>query len=300
MSTSRDFIGYGQHRPNFKWPQGSGLAINFVINYETGAERSPADGDNESEGYLNDIPGSASLSKKRHLSAESNFEYGSRCGIWRLHRLFDAFNLPVTVFACGRALVANPEYASYLKESQHEVAGHGYQWIDYNNVPVEIERQHIKQTINIIEDMTQKQVFGWYTGRKSASTLELIAETDLIYQSDSYADDLPYWISLSQKPQLIIPYTLVTNDFRYGTSPGFCCNQDFFLELKAAFDFQYAESQDHPQLLTIGLHGRFSGRPSRAHAIKCFLEYIAEKDNIWTPTRALIAEFYHREMQVKL
>ena len=296
MHSTRDFIGYGQHRPTFRWPNGAGLAINIVINYETGAERCVLDGDQESENYLIDIPSCLSRSGERHLSAESVFEYGSRCGIWRLHRIVDQLQIPVTVFACGRALQANPEYAAYLHQSNHEVAGHGYQWIDYNQVPIDMERQHIQQTINVIEQMTGKSVFGWYTGRRSAMTHELIAETKLCYHSDSYADDLPFWQTVKQKQQLVIPYTLITNDFRYCTAPGFSCAQDFYLELKAAFDVQYAESKQHPQLLTVALHDRLSGQPSRANALLRFLNDIKNKKDIWITTRADIATFYSESL----
>lgn len=294
MQPSRDLIGYGHRGAHFDWPNGSRFAINFVINYETGAERSPIDGDSESESYLTDIPGCSSRQGQRHLSVESMFEYGSRCGIWRLHRLFDSFELPVTVFACGRALAANPEYAAYLKDSPHEVAGHGYQWIDYASVPSEVECEHMKKTIAIIKDLTAKTVYGWYTGRRSEVTNELVSDAGLQYQSDSYADDLPYWITVKNQPQLVIPYTLVTNDFRYATAPGFSCSNDFYLELIAAFDRQYAEAQQSPQLLTIGLHDRLSGRPSRAEAIHRFLQYIIDKPNVWITTRASIADFFQQ------
>jgi allantoinase len=296
LNSTRDFIGYGQNQPRFRWPNGAGLAINIVINYESGAERCILDGDETSENYLVDIPECSSFKNRRNLSAESIFEYGSRCGIWRLHRIIDQFEFPVTIFACGQALQSNPEYASYLKKSIHEVAGHGYKWIDYSNISIDRERQHIQKTIGIIEEMTNKAVLGWYTGRKSGATQDLLSEMPLIYHSDSYADDLPFWQVIKKKRKLVIPYTLVTNDFRYSCSPGFSCAQDFYLELKAAFDLQYAEAREYPQLLTIALHDRLSGRPSRAHALLKFLNDIIHKKDIWIATRAEIAKFYYQSL----
>lgn len=296
LNSTRDLIGYGQKKPRFRWPNGAGLAINIVINYESGAERCILHGDKESENYLADIPECSSFHNRRHLSAESIFEYGSRCGIWRLHRIIDQFELPATVFACGLALQLNPGYANYLKRSIHEVAGHGYKWIDYSNISIDQERQYIQKTISIIETMTNKSVLGWYTGRKSGATQKLLTEVPLIYNSDSYADDLPFWKIIEEKRQLVIPYTLVTNDFRYSCSPGFSCAHDFYLELKYAFDLQYAEANESPQLLTIALHDRLSGRPSRAHALLKFLKDISHKKDIWIATRAEIANFYYQSL----
>lgn len=288
----RDLVGYGQKKPDFCWPNGARIAINFVINFESGAEPCPLDGDAESEMYLSGLPaGAPRTSGERHLSSESLFEYGARCGVWRLHDLFDQYRMPVTVFACGRALARHEGYASYLKASKHEVAGHGYQWIDYRLVSYETEQQHIKKTLDVIEKMTGRRASGWYTGRRSEHTLSLLAEEDLLYLSDSYADDLPYWMTISQKQQLIIPYTLVTNDCRFATTPGFSCANDFFLEMKAAFDWcEYQLGKTH--LLTIGLHDRLSGHPSRATAIQQFLAYISKRSHVWVATRAQIADFW--------
>ncbi len=289
----RDFIGYGQQGADFSWPNNAQLAINFVINYESGAELSFAEQDNESESYLTDIPGTIPTPGHRNLSVESTFEYGSRCGIWRLHRLFDHHKIPTTVFACGRALEHNPAYCQYLKNSPHEVAGHGYRWIHYKNLTKDIERQHIQNTIDIIQRETGKSVSGFYTGRKSKNTTELYRDFNLRYHSDSYADDLPYWSTTKKQPQLVIPYNLVTNDFRFATTPGFTASKQFYEELLSAFNFQYAEGKTRPQLLTIGLHERLSGRPSRTQALKLFLQMITDKPNLWICTRADIAEHWY-------
>ena len=295
----RDLIGYGEKGVALQWPNAARIAINFVLNYESGAERSPADGDDQSESYLTDLPGCTSRQGERHLSVESMFEYGSRCGIWRLHRIFDQHQVPITVFACGRALQRNLDYAKYLQDSQHEVAGHAYRWIDYHNIPIDVERQHIIQTLQLIKELTGKPASGWYTGRKSAVTQQLVAEHHLLYQSDTYADDLPYWLNFNGNTQLMIPYTLVTNDCRYTTSPGIACSKDFYHELKAAFDFQYAEAGQRTQLLTIALHERISGRPSRAQAIRDFLQYVQDKPRVWITTRAEIARFWHNQYPYK-
>ncbi|MDF1654497.1 MAG: polysaccharide deacetylase family protein [Coxiellaceae bacterium] len=289
---SRNFIGYGQQGANFKWLHGARLAINFIINYEAGAEQSPAHGDACSESYLTDIPSCVASEGERHLSSESIFEYESRCGIWRLHELFEQYQVPLTIFACGRALECNQPYCDYLRDSQHEVAGHGYRWINYHNVPLEMEREHIQKTIAIIEKQTAKKVYGYYTGRKSNNTISLYKDFNLLYHSDSYADDLPYRQADDKQTPLVIPYNLVTNDCRYATTPGFACAEQFYAELKSAFDFQYQQGKTKPQLLTIGLHPRFSGRPSRAQALKKFVDLISAQPDIWICTRADIARYF--------
>ena len=292
-SMKRDLIGYGDHLPKLILPQNAQIAVNFVLNYEEGSEQNVLDGDNESESYLTDLPGVIALKDERHLSAESMFEYGSRAGVWRLLHLFEEYDIPITVFATGMALERNPELTEKLKKSRHEIAGHGYRWINYRTVDIEIEREHIQKTIQIITNLTQKKVTGWYTGRRSENTLPLIVASGLRYDSDSYADDLPYWVQISDRPLLIIPYSLDTNDLRYAMSPGWNTGEDFFQYLKAAFDCLYHEGAKTPKMMTVGIHPRLSGRPGRSEALRSFIEYIKKFDKVWICRRDEIADHWY-------
>ncbi len=296
MEISRDFVGYGLHPPKVQWPRFARIAINFVLNYEEGAEQNILDGDSESESYLVDLPGVIPLKNKRHLSSESMFEYGSRAGVWRLLELFNKYKITATLFMTGLALERNPELADYLKESLHEIAGHGYRWINYSNVSEDVELEHIYKTIRLIETSTHKKVKGWYTGRRSLNTRKLIVKAGLQYDSDSYADDLPYMVQVSKKSHLVIPYSLETNDARYAIFPGFNSCEDFYLELKNTFDCLYREGSNNPKMMTIGLHSRFSGRPGRSEAVSRFLEYILQFDNIWICRREEISDYWYEEM----
>jgi len=290
----RDFIGYGEHPPRANWPHKARIALNFVLNYEEGAERNVLDGDDQSENYLTDLI-TDPIKGGRHLSIESLFEYGSRAGVWRLMRLFEEFSIPITVFAAGLALERNPEFALKLKQSPHEIAGHGYRWINYREISKEIEKEHISRTIATIQNLTDKKVIGWYTGRKSPNTRKLIVEAGLHYDSDNYADDLPYWDKTSKTPHLIIPYCLDTNDARYTMSPGWTSGEDFFLYLKGSFDQLYREGKDSPKMMSIGLHPRISGRPGRTDALRRFIDYINTFKNVWICRRADIAEHWYKE-----
>lgn len=290
----RDLVGYGEITPKKLWPQGARVIINFVINYEEGSERSILEGDETSENYLTDLPGVEAF-KGRHFSVESLFEYGSRAGVWRLLRLFEQYKFPVTVFSTGMALERNLDLADKLKKSNHEVAGHGYRWINYRTVPKEVEKEHIEKTIATLESLTKKKVTGWYTGRKSDNTRNLIVDAGLRYDSDSYADDLPYWVVVGEQPLLIIPYALDTNDMRYVTSPGFCSGDDFFKYLRSTFDELYLEGDKAPKLMTIGLHPRISGHPGRCHALRRFIEYILEYEQIWVCKRDEIADYWYKQ-----
>ncbi|WP_068468905.1 allantoinase PuuE [Candidatus Protochlamydia phocaeensis] len=294
----RDLIGYGNRLPKAVWPQNARLAVSFVLNYEEGSERNVLDGDAQSESYLTDWPGLAPLKDERHLSAESLFEYGSRAGIWRLLSLFERYRLPLTLFTTGLALERNPTLAAKLRESPHEVAGHGYRWINYNEVDEALEREHIKKTLGIIQSLTQKDVAGWYMGRRSKHTRKLIIEAGLRYDSESYADDLPYWESLEGKKHLVIPYALDTNDARYATSPGWNTGEDFFSYLKDAFDYLYQEGLAFPKMMTIGLHARLSGRPGRCAALARFIDYILSFDRIWICRREDIANHWYRHYSI--
>lgn len=293
MTEQRDLIGYGQHPPHPKWPDDARIALNFVINYEEGAERTPLLGDSHSETYGGEFPLSPKPEGMRNLSMESLFEYGSRAGIWRLFRLFEQHQMPVTVFATGLALKLNPAVGEYCAKHGHEIAGHGWRWIDYANMPVDEERQHIQQTVDIIRATTGSPPVGWYTGRRSANTRPLLLEVGgFLYDSESYADDLPYTITMNNKDHLIIPYTLDCNDFRYTTTPGFSHSNDFFTHLKDSFDFLYDEAKISPKMMTVGLHPRISGRPARAAALNRFLDYAQSFEKVWICRRDEIARHW--------
>lgn len=285
----RDLIGYGRKLPKVIWPNHARVALNFVLNYEEGSESNIMDGDEHSETYLSDLPGAIPLNKERHLSVESLFEYGSRAGIWRLLNLFEEHHIPLTIFATGLALERNPAFVEALKHSTHEIAGHGYRWIDYRMMSESLEREHIKKTIETIQTLCHKKVVGWYTGRRSVNTRRLIVQAGLQYDSDSYADDLPYWVQVDSRPHLIIPYQLDTNDARYATSPGWNTGEDFYQYLKAAFDCLYREGLHSPKMMTVGIHPRLSGRPGRCEALQRFINYVKEFDHVWICQRKDIA-----------
>ncbi|KTC66475.1 polysaccharide deacetylase (plasmid) [Legionella adelaidensis] len=283
----RDMQGYGKNPPTFAWPQKAKLAINFVINYEEGAELSPVNGDRFAETYGGEFPLSPRPEGMRNLSMESLFEYGSRVGIWRLLEIFDKNNVPLTFFVVGHALTLNPALTTYLTNSTHEVAGHGWRWLDYHSLSAEEENNHINQCLTTLQKLTTKTISGWYTGRRSIHTLDLLKKyPQLIYHSDSYADDLPYYTN----QQLVLPYTLDCNDFRYTTSPGFSHGDAFYQHLKNTFDFLYQEKK--PAMMTIGLHPRISGHPGRAYAILKFVGYLQNYHDVWIARRIDIANFW--------
>jgi putative urate catabolism protein len=295
----RDFIGYGRNLPKVVWPNNARLALNFVLNYEEGSESNILDGDDHSEGYLTDLPGAQALKAERHLSVESLFEYGSRAGIWRLLRLFDEQSIPLTLFATGLALERNKELSELLKQSHHEIAGHGYRWINYRTVNESLEKEQIQKTIEIIQSLTQKKVKGWYTGRRSSHTRKLVVEAGLLYDSDSYADDLPYWINVSNQAHLIIPYQRDTNDARYAISPGWNTGEDFFQYLKASFEYLYREGLHFPKMMTVGMHARLSGRPGRCEALYRFIKFIKQFDDLWICRREEIATHWNQNMRTQ-
>lgn len=290
----RDFIGYGKHPPKVVWPNNAKLALSFVLNYEEGSESNVLDGDEHSESYLTDLPG-ATPQKGRNLSVESLFEYGSRVGIWRLLRLFEDSNIPLTVFTTGLALERNLDLVQELKFSKHEIGGHGYRWINYNAMSPNREKEDIRKTIHIIETLCNKKVVGWYTGRKSDQTRYLISEAGILYDSDSYADELPYWMQVAGKQHLIIPYQLDTNDARYATAPGWSSGLDFFEYLKASFEYLYREGTNSPKMMTVGLHPRLSGRPGRAEELYRFIQYVKQKDHVWICKREEIAKHWQEK-----
>ncbi len=283
----RDLIGYGLTPPQIEWPNKAKIAINFVINYEEGAELSPINGDTEAETYGSDFPFGVRQPGQRNLSIESFYEYGSRVGIWRLLRLFEQYQIPLTFFITGFALTQNPLLANYLADNIHEVAGHGWRWINYANVTKEHERIDILRCVDTIEQLTGKRPKGWYTGRRSSHTRELLLDVGgFIYDSDSYADELPY----TMNNHLIIPYSLSCNDFRFTTSPGFNTSNDFYLQLKNTIDYLYKENR--LSLMTIGLHPRLSGQPSHSHALNQFLNYIRSFNALWIARRIDIANYW--------
>ena len=290
----RDLIGYGATPPHPKWPQNARIAVSFVLNYEEGGERCILHGDTESEAFLSEIIGAQPLPGVRHISIESIYEYGSRAGVWRLLRLFKKHNIPLTVFGVAMALERHPEVAKAMLQDGHEICSHGYRWIDYQYMDEAEEREHIQKAIEIIKNVTGERPLGWYTGRTSPNTRRLVAEEGgFLYDSDAYDDDLPYWVEVGGKSQLIIPYTLDTNDMRFATNQGFNCGDQFFTYLKDAFDTLYAEGADQPKMLTVGLHCRLAGRPARIASLQRFLEYVQQHQQVWLCRRIDIARHWH-------
>lgn len=295
MNYPRDLIGYGQNTPNDVWPEGQRLALQFVINYEEGGENCILHGDQASEAFLSEIIGAQAFEGERHMSMESIYEYGSRAGFWRLHRLFTERHLPVTVYGVATALEKNPEAVAAMKAADWEIASHGLKWINYQAMSKEEEREHIKKAIEIHTRVTGDRPLGWYTGRTSPNTRDLVAEAGgFLYDADSYADDLPYWVDAYDEPYLIVPYTLDANDMRFATNQGFNNGDQFFSYLKDSFDVLYEEGQDAPKMMSIGLHCRLVGRPGRAAALKRFLDYVMAFDDVWITRRIDIARYWHQ------
>ncbi|MEZ5529837.1 MAG: polysaccharide deacetylase family protein [Porticoccaceae bacterium] len=288
----RNLVGYGGHPPHPKWQGETRVAVQFVLNVEEGAESSIVNGDAQSESYLHELPGRPARIAERDLSVESMYEYGSRAGVWRILELFRTRDLPLTAFAVGKALELNQEIGRALAEAGHEIAGHGYRWIDYRDMPEAEERQHIRLCIDAIERACGKRPVGWYTGRISPNTRRLIREEGgFLYTSDVYNDDLPYWLPGSP-PLLAIPYTLVNNDMRYLLPTGFSSGEGFFQQLKDAFDLLWQEGERQPKMMSVGLHGRISGHPARAMALARFLDYIQARESVWICRREDIARHW--------
>ena len=292
MTYPRDLVGYGATPPDPKWPGKAKIAVQFVLNYEEGGENCVLHGDEHSEIFLSEIIGAQAYAD-RHLSMESIYEYGSRAGFWRLHRLFTKYNIPVTVFGVTMAMQRHPEAVKAMLDADWEMASHAMRWIHYQDMSIEQERQLIEDSINLHESLTGSKPKGWYTGRTSPNTLKLIAERDdILYCADSYADDLPYYDRHYDKPLLMVPYTLDTNDMRFATPQGFNSGEQFFQYLKDAFDVLYAEGESQPKMLSIGLHCRIIGRPARMMALQRFIEYVQQHDRVWCCTREAIAEHW--------
>lgn len=293
--SERDLIGYGGRPPHPHWPNDARIAVQFVLNIEEGAESCVLHGDAHSETYLHELPGRLPREQERDLSVESMYEYGSRSGVWRILQLFRDRSLPLTAFAVGMALELNPKIGHALVSDGHEIAGHGYRWLDYHHCPEEEERQHIRKTMEVIKGITGTYPSGWYTGRCSQNTRRLLSEeADLLYYSDSYNDDLPYW-QHGPHPHLVIPYTLVNNDVRYLLPNGCATSDDFLRLLMDSFHLLWQEGEHHPKMMSIGLHARISGHPARAIALAGFLDYAGTHDRVWICTREAIAKHWMAE-----
>ena len=290
----RDMVGYGREPPDPRWPGGARLALQFVINYEEGGENCILHGDDASEAFLSEIIGAPALPGARNMNMESIYEYGSRAGFWRLHRAFTGRGMPVTVYGVAMALARNPEAVAAMNEASWEIASHGYRWIDYQDVSEEVEREHIRTAIDIHTAATGQRPLGWYTGRISPNTRRLVVEAGgFLYDADSYADDLPYWVTELGRRHLVVPYTLDNNDMRFATSQGFNSGEQFFAYLKDAFDVLYREGETRPRMMSVGLHCRLAGRPGRAAALERFLDYAQEHEGAWICRRVDIARHWH-------
>ncbi len=289
----RDMRGYGRTPPHAAWPHSARIAVQFVINYEEGGENCILHGDEASEAFLSETVGAMPIAGARNMNMESMYEYGSRAGFWRLHRLFTERQLPVTVYAVAMALERHPEAAEAMVEADWEIASHGYRWIDYQHVPEKTEREHMRRAIEIHTRMTGSRPLGWYTGRVSPNTRRLVVEEGgFLYDADSYADDLPYWDTAHGRPHLIIPYTLDSNDMRFATPQGFNSGEQFLAYLCDAFDVLYAEGERAPKMLSVGLHCRLVGRPGRTAALARFLDHVQRHERVWICRRVDIARHW--------
>ncbi|MCW5666813.1 MAG: allantoinase PuuE [Piscinibacter sp.] len=295
----RDLVGYGRNPPHARWPGNARIAVQFVLNYEEGGENSVLHGDAGSEQFLSEMFNPASY-PDRHLSMESIYEYGSRVGVWRLLREFEQRGLPLTVFGVSMALERHPELTRAFVELGHEIACHGWRWIHYQTMPEEQEREHLRIGMEIIERLTGEKPLGWYTGRDSPNTRRLVADHGgFEYDSDYYGDDLPFWTEVTRTdgttvPHLIVPYTLDTNDMRFCLPQGFSQGEDFFTYLRDAFDVLYAEGEEAPKMLSVGMHCRLLGRPGRMRSLQRFLDHIEKHDRVWVCRRIDIARHWKK------
>ena len=288
----RNMIGYGSKDKKIKWPNNARIAVQIVLNYEEGAENCVLNGDKQSEVFLSEIIGAQPV-KGRHINMESLYEYGSRRGFWRLHKIFKEKNIPITIFGVGMALAKNPQICKALMSSNYEVASHGWRWIDYQYIKKSEEKKHMKMAIETQKKIFGKRPLGWYTGRCSPNTRDLVFEDGgFLYDSDSYSDDLPYWETRNNKRHLIIPYTLDNNDMRFATNQGFNTGDHFYTYLKDSFDALYEEGKTHPKMMSVGLHCRIIGKPGRIQALKKFLDYIKKQKNVWICKRVDIAKHW--------
>jgi allantoinase len=289
---TRDMIGYGSKDLKVVWPNNARIAVQIVLNYEEGAENCVLNGDKSSEVFLSEIIGAQPING-RHMNMESLYEYGSRRGFWRLHKLFQEKKIPITIFGVGMALEKNPEICRAIKNSDYEVASHGWRWINYQNIKKSEEKKHMKLAIQAHKKIFGERPQGWYTGRCSPNTRDLVFEDGgFLYDSDSYSDDLPYWEVRNKKKQLIIPYTLDNNDMRFATNQGFNTGDHFYSYLKDSFDALYEEGKTNPKMMSVGLHCRLIGKPGRIQSLKKFLDYILKHDDVWVCKRIDIAKHW--------
>ncbi|MEM7195078.1 MAG: allantoinase PuuE [Pseudomonadota bacterium] len=285
--------GYGAHPPHPDWPDSARLALQFVVNYEEGGENCILHGDAASEAFLSEIVGAQPIPGMRHANMESMYEFGSRSGFWRLHRLFTGHGVPVTVFGVAMALQRNPQAVAAMLDAEWEIASHGLRWIDYQHIPESEEYEHLMQAIDIHQAVTGSRPLGFYLGRTSPNSRKLTSEYGaFLYCSDTYADELPYWDTQYEKPLLMVPYTLDANDMRFATAQGFNSSQQFFDYLKDSFDVLYAEGERQPKMMSVGLHCRLVGRPGRFAALQRFVEYAMGHNDVWFARRSDIAQHW--------
>ena len=296
---SRNLIGYQGQPPHPKWPNNARIAVQFVLNYEEGGEKHIEHGDDGSEQFLSEIIGAASF-PAIHQSMDSMYEYGSRVGFWRIHQEFQKRGLTMSIFGVGMALIRHPAIVEAIRQAQYDVISHGQRWLHYQEMDIQTERQHMDQALSVLHALFGEMPMGWYTGRDSPNTRQLLADfPEIKYDSDYYGDDLPFWTELTSshgetRPHLIIPYTLDCNDMKFSSPGGFNSSEQFYQYLKDAFDVLYAEGESQPKMMSIGMHCRLLGRPGRFIALQRFLDYIQSKADVWVCRRQDIAEHWYQ------
>jgi allantoinase len=289
----RDLVGYGPDPPDPRWPGQARLALQIVMNYEEGGERSILHGDDHAEAFLGEVVGAEPLAGVRDVQMESVYEYGSRVGLWRLLRVFAERRIPISVFAVAMALERHPAAARAIVEAGHEIVSHGWRWIDYQFVEEAVEREHMQLAVDALTRLTGSRPLGWYTGRLSPNTRRLVVEEGgFLYDADAYNDDLPYWVSAAGRPHLVVPYTLDNNDMKFGGYQGFNSGDQFFAYLRDAFDVLYAEGAERPRMMSVGLHMRLVGRPGRFAALQRFLDHVQKHPDVWICRRVDIARHW--------
>jgi len=289
----RDLAGYGAKPPHARWPRGARIALQFVLNYEEGGENSILHGDKASEAFLSEIVAAQPVEGARHMSMESLYEYGARVGVWRILDLFKRYDVPLTVYGVAMAMERNPAVVEAFMKAGHEVASHGWRWINYQHVALEVEREHMQRAIEVHRKLTGERPLGWYTGRTSPNTRRLVVENGgFIYDADDYNDDLPWYDTRYGQAQLVVPYTLDANDMRFATPQGFNSGEQFYQYLKDSFDVLYEEGRRAPRMMSVGLHCRLVGRPGRLASLERFLKYVTRKPKVWIARRIEIARHW--------
>ncbi len=289
----RDLAGYGASPPQANWPRKARIALQFVLNYEEGGENSVLHGDRASEAFLSEIVGAQPVEGARHMSMESLYEYGARVGVWRILDLFKRHRLPLTVYGVAMALERNPAAVEAFLKAGHEIASHGWRWINYQQVPIDEEREHMRRAVEIHKRLTGERPLGWYTGRTSPNTRRLVVENGgFVYDADDYSDDLPWYDTRYGKAQLVVPYTLDANDMRFATPQGFNAGDQFYAYLKDSFDVLYEEGRRTPRMMSVGLHCRLAGRPGRIASLERFIKYAKSKPRVWFARRIDIARHW--------